>query len=363
MRRFLQVSTLSLSLLAISSAGCLSSGNRSQEPSEFPFSFSETEPTLAESGHPDPPSDSSPDRTLTEAQSDAIGLTYDDTIFTASARTVDFNGQALIPRFSYLQATNVYDGNSRKSDPTDRELRVYATTLRGVIGLHEDVTLSLTLPYLFKELKTRTAGQRMRLSSDGLGDLSVVGKWRFFKLPELGETTEAAGFLGLELPTGKDDERDSGMRLPQPLQPGSGSVDGILGLAFTRLWDGGRWLVNADTFYKANSEANDYQFGNVLRFDVGGQYRVYPWRYEYYDQLTLNAILELNGSYAEKDTLDGDRLGTTGGLKLFVSPGIQAIVTDSLLLETGIQIPFYRDLNGPQLAEDFRVTVELRWRF
>ena len=56
-------------------------------------------------------------------------------------------------------------------------------------------------------------------------------------------------------------------------------------------------------------------------------------------------------------------MGTTGGLKLFVSPGIQAIITDSLLLETGVQIPVYRDLNGPQLAEDFRVTAGLRWRF
>ncbi len=356
-----QVSTFFL--LAISSTGCLSSGSRSQKPAEVPFPFSETELTLPEIRYPDPPSDASRNRTLTQAQSDAIGLAYDDTIFTASARTVDFNGQALIPRFTYFQATSVYDGNNRKSNTADRELRVYATILRGVIGFHEDVTASLTLPYLFKELKTTTGGERMRLNSDGLGDLSVVGKWRFFKLPELGGTTEAAAFLGLELPTGKDDARDGGMRLPQPLQPGSGSVDGILGAAFTRLWDGGRWLVNADAFYKANSEANDYQFVNVLRFDVVGQFRAYPWRDERFDQFTLNAILELNGAYAEKDTLDGNRIGTTGGLKLFVSPGIQAIVTDSLLLETGVQIPVYRDLNGPQLAEDFRVTAGLRWRF
>jgi len=39
------------------------------------------------------------------------------------------------------------------------------------------------------------------------------------------------------------------------------------------------------------------------------------------------------------------------------------IVSEALLFEGGIQIPIYRDLNGPQLAEDFRATVGLRWRF
>ncbi len=303
-------------------------------------------------------------RPLSVEESDVIGLSTDDTIFTASARTVDFNGQALISRFTYFEASNVYDGNDREGDPLDRKLRVYVTNVRGVFGINEDVTLSIDVPYVVKELKTRTqGGRRITLNSEGLGDVSTIAKWRFFKDPGLGETTEAAAFFGFKLPTGRDDVRDEGQRLPQPLQPGTGSLDAILGTAFTRLWNGGRWLVNADLFYKANSEANDYRFGNTLRFDVGGQFRVYPRRYERYDQLTLNAILEMNGRYVAKDTLDGERIGTTGGLKLFISPGIQAIVTDSLLFELGVQVPVYRDLNGPQLAEDFRATFGLRLRF
>ncbi|MBI4602970.1 MAG: hypothetical protein HY721_13515 [Planctomycetes bacterium] len=300
---------------------------------------------------------------LSKEESDAIGLTYDDTIFAESARTRNFNGQGLIPRFTYFQATRTYDKNSQKSDPMDLELRGYLANLRGVFGAHEDVTVALNVPYVVKELETTMGGRRLHLNSDGLGDISVVGKWRFYKDPELGGTTESAAFLGIELPTGRDDVRDAGIRLPQPLQPGSGSVDGILGAAFTRLWDGGRWLLNADLFYKANSEANDYGFGNILRFDVGGQFRAYPSRYERYDQFTLNLILELNGEYAEKDTLDGDRVDGTGGLKLFASPGIQAIVSESLLFEVGVQIPVFRHLHGPQLGEDFRATIGLRWLF
>ena len=65
----------------------------------------------------------------------------------------------------------------------------------------------------------------------GLGDVSAIAKCRFFKRPELGATTELAALFGVKLPTGRDDVRDGGMRLSQPLQPGSGSVDAIFAIA------------------------------------------------------------------------------------------------------------------------------------
>ncbi len=298
-----------------------------------------------------------------EELSNLIALTKDDTIFTISARTVDFNGQALVPRVTLTRASNLFDGHDDRGDPLDRELTVVASTVQGVIGLNEDLTLSLTVPYLVKSLKTRIAGQRTSLNSDGFGDIPLIAKWRFFKALELGGTTEVSLLGGIKLPTGRFHERDVGMRLPRPLQPGSGSVDGILGAAFTRLWDGGRWLINADTVFQLNTEAEDYRFGNRLRFDVGAQYRIHPARYESYDQTTVNLLLEFNGEYGWNDEQDGHDLKATGGLQLFVSPGVQVIVSEDLLFEVGVQIPVYRDLNGPQLGVDFRATAGLRWRF
>ncbi|MBI4613736.1 MAG: hypothetical protein HY720_09015 [Planctomycetes bacterium] len=221
-----------LAALAHVTLGCASTPP-SPEPA-LPWTHTTNAPAL-------PSGASGGEPPLSKEESDTIGLTYDDTIFTESARTRNFNGQGLIPRFTYFQATTTYDGNSRKSDPMDRELRVYLANVRGVLGVHEDVTVALNVPYVVKELDTTMGGRRLRLHSDGLGDMSAMGKWRFYKDPELGGTTELAALLGIELPTGRDDVRDASMRLPQPLQPGSGSVDGIVGAAFTRLWDGGRW--------------------------------------------------------------------------------------------------------------------------
>jgi hypothetical protein len=293
----------------------------------------------------------------------AFWLGPDDTILTESARTVDFNGQALVPRFTYFQATRVYDGGDRDHDPLEQELRVFVTTVETVIGLTEDVTAAAVIPHVVKRLELTEGGERLKLDSEGIGDARLIAKWRFYKKPELAETTEAAALLGLELPTGRTDVRDAGRRLPAPLQPGSGSLDGIVGAAFTRVWRGGRWLVNADVIYKANSEAEGYRFGNALQLDAGLQYRVVPHRYERHDQLTLNAVLELNALHSGRDTQSGDRVSGTGGAKAFVSPGLQAILSEGFLAEGIVQVPIYRDLHGPQLSEDVRITVGIRWRF
>lgn len=292
------------------------------------------------------------DQTSRQKRLEDLGLLYDDTIVTQSARTVDFNGQAVVPRYIYTDL-----------DKGDRDLTVQVAAARVVFGLHPDVTIGLTVPYVNKELRRTnpTSGMRETLRSDGLGDVAVTGKYRFFQEAGPGETTEAAALFGLELPTGRTGVTDAGMRLPQPLQPGSGSVDAILGAAFTRV--DGRWLLNADVLGKFDSEADDYRFGNTYRFDVGGQFRLYPSRYTSFDQTTVNLVAELNTVYAERDTAAGSAVFDSGGFKAFATPGLQVILSENVLVEAAAHIPVYRDLHGSQLEENFRTIVGMRVRF
>ncbi len=281
-----------------------------------------------------------------------LALLYDDTIVTLSARTVDFNGQAVVPRYTYTD-----------KNKGGRDLAVNVVSTKAVFGLNANTTVGVTIPYVNKRLRRTNpmSGQPETLRSDGVGDLPIVGKYRFFQDSGAGETTEAAVIFGLELPTGRTNITEGGVRLSQPLQPGSGSVDAILGAAFTRV--DGRWLVNADLLGKINSEADDYRFGNTYRFDIGGQYRLYPARYERFDQTTVNLIAELNTIYAEKDTFQGPTLADTGGLKMFVTPGLQVIVSEDMLFEAGVQLPAILNLHGSQLEENLRVIIGLRARF
>ena len=277
-----------------------------------------------------------------------LGLLYDDTIVTESGRTVDFNGQAVVPRYIHVEKSG-----------SGADLAVDVAVTNVVFGLNKNFTVKLGIPYVTKRLDRPGAAPTLR--SEGLGDVPLVGKYRFYQKTGLGETTEAAAIFGFELPTGRDGVSDGGILLPAPLQPGSGSLDAILGGAITRV--DGRWLVNADLIAKINSEASNYRFGNVLRADVGGQYRVHPARYDRFDQLTVNLVAELNSVWLGRDRLDGASVEASGGLKLFVTPGIQVILNRYFLVEAAVQIPVVMNLNGSQLEEDYVAIVGLRARF
>ena len=97
--------------------------------------------------------------------------------------------------------------------------------------------------------------------------------------------------------------------------------------------------------------------------DVGGQFRLYPARYETFDQMTVNLILELNTIYAERDTFGGSTDRNTGGLTIFATPGLQIILNENLLFEGAIQLPVLQDLHGSQLENNFRLIGGLRVRF
>ena len=60
---------------------------------------------------------------------DALALAYDDTIVTTSARTVDFNGQAFVPRAIHAEKSRA-----------GAELHVDTLVSRAVLGLREDLT-------------------------------------------------------------------------------------------------------------------------------------------------------------------------------------------------------------------------------
>ena len=277
-----------------------------------------------------------------------LGLLYDDTVVTESARTVDFNGQAVVPRSVHIEKS-----------AGKRRLSALVQVMNLVLGISRRFTVRVGVPIVSKNLDR--GGTLTSLSASGLGDVALLGKYRFFQRTGRGETTEASLLFGLELPTGRDDARDEGIRLPAPLQPGSGSTDPILGGAFSRV--DGRWLLNADLIAKFNTEANDYRFGNVLRADLGCQWRAHPIRYRSFDQFTLNVLAELNAVWAARDHSGGSPVANSGGTKVFFTPGVQFIFNRNVLLEAAVQLPIVMELDGDQLEEDFVSIIGLRARF
>ncbi len=211
------------------------------------------------------------------------------------------------------------------------------------------------IPYIEKDRKIESGGGVERLSSAGFGDFSLSVKYLIYQKDALKQTTRAILIGGIKFPTGKDDKPG----LPQPLQIGSGSFDYTAGFAATYVK--GRFGINADLLYTLKTEANNFEFGDTLRYDLALGWRLIPAVYKTYPAKQLNLYLELNGLYSQKNEQGGTKLANSGGNTLFLSPGIQFIPGRTFLVEASFQIPIAEDLNGSQLETDYAFLVGFRW--
>ena len=218
-------------------------------------------------------------------------------------------------------------------------------------ALQTDMTLALNVPYLTKRLEGPDGDQE----TNGVGDVGVSWKYTFIRKDRPFGRTQAAFLLGLEFPTG-----DFDLDRPPPLQLGSGSLDGIMGAAAGHTT--AHFSIEGGLVYKANSEANDFRFGNTLRYDLYLAYQTYP-DFPTPGLSQLNFSLELNGRTSEKHEASGRNIEGTGGTVVFIAPGIQYIVGPTLLVEAGVQVPIIRDLSSRVLESDYNVLFGLRWIF
>jgi len=263
-------------------------------------------------------------------------------IFGASPRTQFFLGTA-------VRSFGLY----QESEGGGKELNAWTAPAIFSYALITDATLTLNVPYVNKHFETPTG----TFDASGIGDISLVGKYRFYRRDLPFGRDQFAFIGGLEFPSGST-SKGPGIKAAPALQLGSGGVDGIVGVAAgtTRSW----YSIEGALQGKINSEAKDFKFGNVLLYDLYLAYQTYPeWPTP---PAQLNFSVEFNGRTFADNEVEGRDLNT-GGTVLFISPGIQYIVTGNLLFETGVQIPIVNDFPSEELEPDFTVLFGFRFIF
>jgi len=114
------------------------------------------------------------------------------------------------------------------------------------------------------------------------------------------------------------------------------------------------YQIDAQISYKANTKANDFEFGDEFRFDASLQYRLWPRELGTGVPGFLYGVVETNLLHQAKNRVSGARDPNSGGTTLFLSPGLQ-YVTKRWVLEGIVQLPVVQDLNGTALEDDFIV--------
>ncbi|MGD9728883.1 MAG: transporter [Nitrospiraceae bacterium] len=245
--------------------------------------------------------------------------------------------------------------------PMDRNLEVLGGVSVLGFGVTSDLAIFGMLPYLDKELDlTMAGGQRITRSTSGIGDAQLFARYTVFQKDMRGRNFRVAPFVGLKVPTGDDDDSDVLGRLPQSLQLGSGSWDPFGGVIVT--YQTLDYQVDAQLSYKANTEANGFEFGDEFGFDGSLQYRLWPRELGAGVPGFLYGVIETNLLRQAKNEIGGSKDPNSGGTKLFLSPGLQ-YVTKRWVLEAIVQLPVVQDLNGTALEDDFIVRAGFRVNF
>ena len=154
----------------------------------------------------------------------AAGAQAHGPLFSPAPRTIWKGGTELTLRLRDVKASGA--GKDQKER---------ALALKAMYGITADWAVGIEIPYVRKNFSGRNA--------DGMGDLVLDTKYRFWKRDAPGAQYKAAAFLRAKLPTGDDGGKP---------RIGSGSTDVTTGL--TAGYDSRRWYWFASGAYRANTE-------------------------------------------------------------------------------------------------------------
>ncbi len=218
------------------------------------------------------------------------------------------------------------------------------------------------------------------MKTDGLADTMLMAKYRLFSDDPLIPTRQVSLLLGLSLPTGSINQKNSehpvdlrqNEQAPYGMQLGSGTFDPTIGLLYQG--SASPWWWGANSAYTARLYDNkrDYRPGNEFRLDLYGMFQV---RYDFLLQAQLNGHYQdsisgemdeaQNGQSGHVIQGDPDSPYMTplwdpdnyGGTQLFATVGFQWQPAPLHIVDFSVGVPLHRDLNGPQLETDYRVML------
>src|SRR6185436_7015554 len=210
-------------------------------------------------------------------------------------------------------------------------------------GVVENFQLGLTLGY-YNAVNPREAEfdagtgatEFSTFDPDGLTDLWLTGKYRFYR----GPAGSLAVFGGVKFPTGKFDVKNSeGERVEPSATAGSGSYDGMAGLAYSRFLTS-QVTLDTSAQYTLRTEADDFKLGD--RIDAGTAI-AYRFTEDIQKFPQVSAFAEANVRYLFKSEEDGEDDPNTGGTVLFLTPGVRIGFTRNLSFTVSSPLPVVQE--------------------
>ncbi len=290
------------------------------------------------------------------------------------------SGLVIDLRYSYAKADRLRAGSQRitAAAPSGSNEEIEnRRTVNQLLDLEADYSVNdrwnvaLAVPLVMRDhlhtFDSSLSGpfpQEARFTS--LGDVRVVGKYKF----DTGNPLAGGGLrLGLKLSTGSIGKT---MNPPDPAsptvpytlersaQPGTGSIDLILGAYRFGGWADSRWNWFASgQLQSAITVRGGYRPGRQMQIDLGLNYAFSP---------ELVGLLQLNAHHRARDT-GANANPASGGASLNVSPGLSYAVSPQSRVYAFVQRAIFQRANtdpstgAGQLVAPWSVAAGINHRF
>ena len=257
--------------------------------------------------------------------------------------------------------------------PTEIEQEIHSLVLS--YDVRADFSLSVSIPYIKQStdhVSIIPGYSAFNISSEGLGDVSVVGNYRFRQ--SISGHWQAG--LGVSFPTGSIDEEGDTPRargdqqLPYSMQLGSGTYDVPAYIAYRGNEYAFDWGVGLSGKLRLGENDRDYSLGNRvsavtwLRLTTIGL--VQPsikLNYRYWGDidgedksLTVPGPFPYPAPVVDPSLFGGDMASVALGLRV-------PVMSPYRYVDVEFAKPIYQSLNGPQSSEDYRFSISLSLEF
>jgi len=272
-------------------------------------------------------------------------LAQDGALDVLDGETLYEDGWLLTAGYETHIRRGLISGSTRVADPLGQYEFNQAVVVSGHYGLLHTLQVGAIVPYVAHVLKIDNPGGPFRLSSGGIGDVTVYGKWRYYRWDDVGKALNFAVLGGLELPTGRDHVVNQGVLLPADEQPGSASWDPFIGSAVT--YEPGRWRFNAMSLYKrVNPGTQQSKQGDQFFTELAAGNRFWL---EPYPGPFMRADVVLRYRHEWPDSQGGLSVANSGGDLLTVGLNWAFRPQPTLDFQVSVEVPIYESVRGTQL--------------
>ncbi|HCQ00827.1 MAG TPA: hypothetical protein DIT99_09055 [Candidatus Latescibacteria bacterium] len=150
-------------------------------------------------------------------------------IYSKGARTEFLGGVGLRTFLRIVERGRLLQGSDEIPDPLNRSVSVRVTPVVTVYGLTRSFSLIGIGPFRNRRFERTVGGSRLVDESFGIGDVSLLGKYRLYRKNAFQARRVVSAEVGVKLPTGRNNERDAaGGLLPPASAPGKCPITGVV---------------------------------------------------------------------------------------------------------------------------------------